>query len=391
LVVFGTRPEAIKMAPLVLELKKYSKFCKTIVCVTGQHRKMLDQVLNLFNIVPDFDLDIMKDGQDLNDITTEVLQKLKHIISDIKPEIVLVHGDTSTSTAAALAAFYQKIPIAHIEAGLRTYNRYSPWPEEMNRQITARLSNFHFVPTDINRKNLVNEGINQELIFQTGNTVIDALLFVINKINRSKNFKNEIIRNLKTHGISENMCNSWSNKSRKLILITCHRRENIEHGFVNLCESIRELAKKHEFVDFVYPMHLNPKIRSGIKNVFGFSDFNELHYKNIYFIEPLDYFSFVYMMNLSYIILTDSGGIQEEAPSIGKPLLVLREFTERNEILGIRGSILVGTNKDLIINEFDKLINNQIFYNENSICSNYFGEGNSSKKIVSHLFKILSL
>jgi len=412
LLVFGTRPEAIKMAPLVKELQKYPKQFKTKVCVTAQHREMLDQVLNLFEIVPDYDLNIMKSGQDLYDVTSKVLLGMREILKEVEPDIVLVHGDTSTSTAAALAAFYQQIPVGHVEAGLRTHNIYSPWPEEMNRQITGRLATYHFAPTLLSKQNLLSEGAKDENIFVTGNTVIDALNWVIAKMKNKPDLQNTVIKTLIEAGIPIEKLNAWQtqlngvdiinektahfNKPRKLVLITGHRRENFGQGFLNICEAIKELTETFPDVDFVYPMHLNPNVRDAIAHVFG----NHIIARNIkrtkwqsvdnltntYFIEPLDYLPFVYLMNISQLVLTDSGGIQEEAPGLGKPVLVMRDTTERPEALNAGTVKLVGTNKQKIIYEVSRLINKQSQYNQMGLVNNPYGVGDACKKIVNKLF-----
>ena len=321
MLVFGTRPEAIKMAPLVKEFQKSAKNFKTVVCVTGQHREMLDQVLDIFDIKPDYDLNIMKQGQDLYDVTGRVLLGMRNVLREVKPEIVLVHGDTTTSTAAALAAFYQQIPVGHVEAGLRTHNIYSPWPEEMNRQITSRIATYNFAPTLRSRDNLLNENIDNNKIIVTGNTVIDALYWVVEKIKNSNILTFKLSNELYKLGYNVNRLDN----GKKLVLITGHRRENFGNGFVNICMAIKEVARKYPDVDFVYPMHLNPNVRKPIHEVFG-SELSNLG--NIFFIEPLEYLSFVYLMEKSNIVLTDSGGIQEEAPSLGKPVLVMRDTTE---------------------------------------------------------------
>lgn len=379
LLVFGTRPEAIKMAPLVKEFEKFPDEFKTIVCVTAQHREMLDQVLQLFEIKPDYDLNIMKTGQDLYDVTTRVLIGMRDILKETKPDLVLVHGDTSTSTAAALAAFYQQIPVGHIEAGLRTNNIYSPWPEEMNRQITSRLATYHFAPTPLSKQNLLSEGIREEAIIVTGNTVIDALYFVIDKIKNTPNINEQILQTLKIEGIDDKTSGLWVNDKRKLVLITGHRRENFGNGFINICEAIRELSLSFPDVDFVYPMHLNPNVRNAIKKVFGTIS---NHPENIYFIEPLDYLPFVYLMNLSYLILTDSGGIQEEAPGLGKPVLVMRDTTERPEALEAGTVKLVGADKTQIIYRVKKLIQDKNEYTAMSTSNNPYGNGMASNKII---------
>lgn len=326
MLVFGTRPEAIKMAPLVKELQKYPDDFKTIVCVTGQHREMLDQVLTIFNIHPDYDLNIMKQGQDLYDVTTRVLIGMRDVLKEAQPDIVLVHGDTTTSTASALAAFYQQIPVGHVEAGLRTHNIYSPWPEEMNRLITGRIATYHFSPTPLSRQNLLDEGVNDKAIMVTGNTVIDALYMMVDKIKIDKSLDAELKNVLKVAGYDVNRLKD----GKKLVLITGHRRENFGDGFISVCTAIKDLTKKYADVDFVYPMHLNPNVRKPIYDVFGKDIFN---IENMFFIEPLEYLSFVYLMEKSTLVLTDSGGIQEEAPGLSKPVLVMRDTTERPEAL----------------------------------------------------------
>lgn len=389
LLVFGTRPEAIKMAPLIKEFQKYPEQFDTNVCVTAQHREMLDQVLQLFEIIPDYDLNIMKAGQDLYDVTSMVLLGMREVLKEFKPNLVLVHGDTTTSTAAALAAFYQQISVGHIEAGLRTHNIYSPWPEEMNRQITSRIAQFHFAPTTLSKQNLLDEGIKEEKIFVTGNTVIDALYWVIDKMQNTSNLEQIVLDCLTNENICANTCNSWKIKERKLVLITGHRRENFGQGFLNICEAIKELAKKYPDVDFVYPMHLNPNVRNAIVQVFGDSFSANCDEKttiksiqNTFFIEPLDYLPFVYLMNLSYLILTDSGGIQEEAPGLGKPVLVMRDTTERPEALESGTVRLVGTNKSMIIEEVSALIQDINFYKDMSKAINPYGDGKACEKII---------
>ncbi len=300
MLVFGTRPEAIKMSPLVKEFQKYPSQIQTIVCVTAQHREMLDQVLDLFEISPDYDLNIMKVGQDLYDVTSKVLLGIRDVLIDVKPDVVLVHGDTSTSTAAALAAFYQQIPVGHVEAGLRTHNIYSPWPEEVNRQITSRIATFHFAPTQLSKQNLLAEGVKEEAIFITGNTVIDAILGVVDKIDNTPDIQNQIFNRLKSEGISNETFNKWINNTRKLVLITGHRRENFGQGFVNICGAIKYLAVKFPDVDFIYPMHLNPNVRNAINQVFDTANCEVIGFDNVFFIEPIDYLPFVFLMNLSY-------------------------------------------------------------------------------------------
>lgn len=385
LLVFGTRPEAIKMAPLIKEFQKHPKEFQTIVCVTAQHREMLDQVLQLFEITPDYDLDIMEAGQDLYDVTSRVLLGMRDVLEEAKPEIVLVHGDTSTSTAAALAAFYQQIPVGHIEAGLRTHDIYSPWPEEMNRQITGRISTYHFAPTSLSKQNLLDEGVKEKNIHVTGNTVIDALYWIIEKIKNTSDIQLQVLKNLETEGISESSCNLWINNKRKLVLITGHRRENFGQGFINICEAIKELAEKHPLVDFVYPMHLNPNVRNAIKDVFGLSEIQKQSTDNVFFIEPLDYLPFVYLMNLSFLVLTDSGGVQEEAPSLGKPVLVMRDTTERPEAVDAGTVILVGTNKQKIVTEAISLLTDTKRYSTMSKLHNPYGDGKACQYIVSFM------
>lgn len=424
LLVFGTRPEAIKMAPLVKEFQKYPEQFETLVCVTAQHREMLDQVLQLFEITPNFDLNIMKAGQDLYDITSRVLLGMRDVLKETEPDIVLVHGDTSTSTAAALAAFYQQITVGHIEAGLRTHNIYSPWPEEMNRQITSRISKYHFAPTLLSRQNLLDEGVCSDNILVTGNTVIDALFWVLDKLSNDTDLHESIANKLIHCGLPKDKLVAWSvscdssklvksesfyesrqnTVPRKLILVTGHRRENFGHGFLNICQAIRELSLSFPFVDFVYPMHLNPNVRQSITAVFGdiekfrnhsstlceSSESNNSCGSNIYFIEPLDYLPFVYLMNLSYLVLTDSGGIQEEAPGLGKPVLVMRDTTERPEALHAGTVRLVGTDKQLIVDEVSALINNNNYYQEMAKANNPYGDGHSSENIISTITTILS-
>lgn len=382
LIVFGTRPEAIKMAPLVKEFQKYPDDFETIVCVTGQHRELLDQVLRLFEIKPDHDLNIMKSGQDLYDITARVLMGMKEVLDVTKPDLVLVHGDTTTSTSAALAAFYKQIPVGHVEAGLRTNNIYSPWPEEMNRQITSRIATFHFAPTNLSRTNLLNENISENKILVTGNTVIDALHWVLDKINATDDIQDQVRKQLNANGLKDEITTPWIENTRKMVLITGHRRENFGQGFINICEAIKELAESFSNVDFVYPMHLNPNVRNAIKQVFENEAGEKTKLSNALFIEPLDYLPFVYLMSHSHIILTDSGGIQEEAPSIGKPVLVMRDTTERPEALDAGTIKLVGTQKQLIINEVSNLILNAEEYNAMSRATNPYGSGNSCSAIV---------
>ncbi len=375
MLVFGTRPEAIKMAPLVKEFQNNSTNFETIVCVTGQHREMLDQVLEIFEIVPEIDLNIMRTGQDLYDITSSVLLGMRDVLLRIRPDVVLVHGDTTTSTASAIAAFYQRIPVGHVEAGLRTHNIYSPWPEEMNRQITGRISTFNFAPTSLSRENLINEGVPDTNIFVTGNTVIDALHIVVNKIKNDCNLNHQLVENLKAQGYNVERLNN----NRRLVLITGHRRENFGVGFLNICNAIKSLSEKYSDVDFVYPMHLNPNVRKPIHDIFGES-LNGL--SNLFFIEPLDYLDFVFLMDKSSIVLTDSGGIQEEAPGLGKPVLVMRDTTERPEAIEAGTVKLVGTSFEKIVREVSLLIEDIDLYNSMSKAINPYGDGNACKRIV---------
>lgn len=375
MLVFGTRPEAIKMAPLVKEFQKYPKTFKTIVCVTGQHRQMLDQVLQLFEIVPDYDLNIMKQGQDLYDVTARVLTGMRDVLKESQPDVVLVHGDTTTSTAAALAAFYQQIPVGHVEAGLRTHNIYSPWPEEMNRQITGRIATYNFAPTPLSKSNLLREAVAEESITVTGNTVIDALYWVVNKIKEDKTLNTELQTLLSQAGYDVTRLAD----GKKLVLITGHRRENFGDGFINMCTAIRDLTRKYQDVDFVYPMHLNPNVRKPIHEVFG-EDLSNLG--NMFFVEPLEYLSFVYLMEKSNIVLTDSGGIQEEAPGLGKPVLVMRDTTERPEALEAGTVKLVGTDYCKIVNEVSLLLDDQTHYDAMSKAVNPYGDGLACNRIV---------
>ena len=375
MLVFGTRPEAIKMAPLVRELQKYPDKFKTIVCVTGQHREMLDQVLHIFEIVPDYDLNIMKQGQDLYDVTSRVLLGMRDVLKEVQPDIVLVHGDTTTSTAAALAAFYQQIPVGHVEAGLRTHNIYSPWPEEMNRQLTGRIATYHFAPTSLSRQNLLAENVKSEQIMVTGNTVIDALYMVVDKIKSDKALDKELEDALLHSGYDVTRLSD----GKKMVLITGHRRENFGDGFISMCKAIQTLTQEYPDVDFVYPMHLNPNVRKPIHEVFG-EDLSNLG--NMFFIEPLEYLSFVYLMEKSTIVLTDSGGIQEEAPGLGKPVLVMRDTTERPEALEAGTVKLVGTDFNKIVNEVSKLLTNQEYYERMSKAVNPYGDGKASSRIV---------
>ena len=375
MLVFGTRPEAIKMAPLVKEFQKYPESFETIVCVTGQHRQMLDQVLQIFDITPDYDLNIMKQGQDLYDVTARVLTGMRDILKEVQPDVVLVHGDTTTSTAAALAAFYQQIPVGHVEAGLRTHNIYSPWPEEMNRQITGRIATYNFAPTPLSKQNLLREAVAEDSITVTGNTVIDALYWVVDKIKNDDKLNSELEGILRAAGYDVNRLAN----GKKLVLITGHRRENFGDGFINMCTAIKDLTEKYPDVDFVYPMHLNPNVRKPIHEVFG-EDLSNLG--NMFFIEPLEYLSFVYLMEKSTIVLTDSGGIQEEAPGLGKPVLVMRDTTERPEALDAGTVKLVGTDYNKIVNEVSALIDDEETYEKMSKAVNPYGDGLACGRIV---------
>ena len=378
MLVFGTRPEAIKMAPLVKEFQARASEFETIVCVTGQHREMLKQVLELFGIKPDYDLEIMKEGQDLYDVTTRVLLGMREVLKKTKPDVVLVHGDTTTSTAAALAAFYQQIPVGHVEAGLRTHNIYSPWPEEMNRQLTGRMASYHFAPTELSRKNLLAEGIATDRIFITGNTVIDALQQVVTRVKGNADLRNEVSRKLLQFGYDVNRLEA----GRRLVLITGHRRENFGEGFLNICRAIQTLSKRFPEVDFVYPMHLNPNVRKPIREIFG-DNLGGLD--NLFFIEPLEYLQFVTLMDRSSIVLTDSGGIQEEAPGLGKPVLVMRDTTERPEAVKAGTVKLVGTDYNQIVDNVEKLLTDNAAYAEMSRANNPYGDGKACSYIADAL------
>lgn len=374
MLVFGTRPEAIKMCPLVKEFQKYPESFETIVCVTGQHREMLDQVLKIFEVTPDYDLNIMKLGQDLYDVTSRVLTGMRDVFKKCRPDVVLVHGDTTTSMATALAAFYQQIPVGHVEAGLRTHNMLSPWPEEMNRQVTGRIADYNFSPTPLSEQNLINERTHGQ-IFVTGNTVIDALYMVVDKLKSNSTLAAEQVEVLRAAGYDANRLE----KGKKLVLITGHRRENFGDGFISMVSAMKELSEKYPNVDFVYPMHLNPNVRKPIHAVFG-EDLTI--YRNFFFIEPLQYIEFVYLMEKSTVILTDSGGIQEEAPSLGKPVLVMRNTTERPEAVSAGTVKLVGTDHDLIVKEVSLLLENNEYYNKMSYASNPYGDGLACSRIV---------
>ena len=379
MLVFGTRPEAIKMAPLVKEFQKQPKRVETVVCVTGQHREMLDQVLKIFDIKPDYDLNIMKQGQDLYDVTARVLTGMRDVLKEVKPDVVLVHGDTTTSTAAALAAFYQQIPVGHVEAGLRTHNIYSPWPEEMNRLLTGRLATYHFSPTPLSRNNLIKESVDDRNIIITGNTVIDALYWVVDKIKNNKELDNELEDILSKAGYDVNRLNN----GKKLVLgLRGIVVRILVIGFINMCTAIKDLTVKYPDLDFVYPMHLNPNVRKPIHEVFGE---NLSGLKNMFFIEPLEYLSFVYLMEKSSIVLTDSGGIQEEAPGLGKPVLVMRDTTERPEALDAGTVKLVGTDYNKIVNEVSSLIDDKAAYEKMSKAVNPYGDGLACGRIVNAL------
>ena len=382
MLVFGTRPEAIKMCPLVKEFQKYPEDFETLVCVTGQHRQMLDQVLQIFDVKPDYDLNIMKQGQDLYDVTTRVMVGMRDVLDKAKPDVVLVHGDTTTSMAAALAAFYRQIPVGHVEAGLRTHNIYSPWPEEMNRQITGRIATFDFAPTPLSRQNLLDEGVDPEKITVTGNTVIDALHWVVENVME------------KGYVPADPVVASLPQEGRRMVLITGHRRENFGEGFISMCTAIRDLARKYPEVDFVYPMHLNPNVRKPIKEIFGDKMTDQVGHDgpvipgltgNLFFIEPLDYLDFVYLMSRCYIVLTDSGGIQEEAPGLGKPVLVMRDTTERPEALEAGTVRLVGADYHKIVKEVSALLDDRYHYEAMSHAVNPYGDGKACPRIVEKL------
>ena len=375
LLVFGTRPEANKMCPLVKEFQKYPDDFETLVCVTGQHREMLDQVLRIFDVVPDYDLNIMKQGQDLYDITARVLTGMRDVLAEARPDVVLVHGDTTTSMAAALAAFYCQIPVGHVEAGLRTHNIYSPWPEEMNRQITGRIATYDFSPTPLSRQNLLDEGVSPDKIIVTGNTVIDALHMVVARIKEDSALQIQLAEQLLAAGYDVN-------RSKRLVLITGHRRENFGEGFLNICRAIRDLARRYPNVDFIYPMHLNPNVRKPIHEIFG-ERLEDLG--NLLFIEPLEYLDFVFLMERSTLVLTDSGGIQEEAPGLGKPVLVMRDTTERPEALDAGTVKLVGTDYDKIVSEVSRLLDDPAAYDAMSHAINPYGDGLACARIVEKL------
>jgi len=372
LIVFGTRPEAIKMAPLVKEFEKHTDKFDMKVCVTAQHREMLDQVLNIFDIIPDYDLNIMKKGQDLYDVTSNVLLGMRDVLKEFQPDLVFVHGDTTTTLSTSLASFYQQIDIAHVEAGLRTFDMYSPWPEEANRQITTKLAKYNFAPTDLSKRNLLSDGVKEENIIVTGNTVIDALFMVLDEIENNE----EIQMKHKNFILS---LGYLVDNNKKMILVTGHRRENFGKGFINICEGLKEIAEKNSDFDIVYPMHLNPNVRKPVNDILQ-------NIKNIYLIEPLEYESFIYLMSKSFLILTDSGGIQEEAPSLGKPVLVMRDTTERPEAVEAGTVKLVGTDKNLIVSEVQKLIDDNEQYNKMSKAHNPYGDGKACEKIIQSLY-----
>ena len=375
LLVFGTRPEAIKMAPLVKKLQELPEEFKTIVCVTGQHREMLDQVLRLFDIVPEYDLNIMKPNQDLYDITSRILLGMRDVLKEVQPDIVLVHGDTTTSMAAALAAFYQQIPVGHVEAGLRTGNIYSPWPEEMNRLITGRITTHHFSPTPLAKENLIREHVDEKQIIVTGNTVIDALQMVVKRLAEDKALANEVAAKIDQMGYDVQRLEG----NRRMVLITGHRRENFGEGFLNICHAIKHLAEQYKDVDFVYPMHLNPNVRKPVLEILGEKA------ENIFLIEPLDYLPFVYMMQHSTLILTDSGGVQEEAPGLGKPVLVMRDTTERPEAVEAGTVLLVGTNREKIEQGVGMLLDAAEIYRRMSEAVNPYGDGLACERITEAL------
>ena len=379
LLVFGTRPEAIKMAPLVKKLQQMPEEFQTIVCVTGQHREMLDQVLRLFDITPEYDLNIMKPNQDLYDITSRILLGMRDVLREVQPDIVLVHGDTTTSMAAALAAFYQQIPVGHVEAGLRTGNIYSPWPEEMNRLMTGRISTVHFSPTPLAKQNLLQEHVDEAKIVVTGNTVIDALQMVVERLKNDEQLAGEVKQKVLKMGYDVQRLDG----KRRMVLITGHRRENFGEGFLNICHAIKHLAEQYQDVDFVYPMHLNPNVRKPVLEILGEKA------ENVFLIEPLDYLPFVYMMQNSTLILTDSGGVQEEAPGLGKPVLVMRDTTERPEAVEAGTVLLVGTNREKIEHGVSMLLDDAETYRRMSEAVNPYGDGKACERIITHFKEIL--
>jgi UDP-N-acetylglucosamine 2-epimerase (non-hydrolysing) len=385
LLVFGTRPEAIKMAPVVKEFRKHPDRFETVVCVTAQHREMLDQVLRIFDIRPDIDLNIMQSGQDLTDVTIRVLAGMRDVLKKVKPDIVLVQGDTTTSTSTALAAFYQQIPVGHIEAGLRTNNIYSPWPEEINRQLTGRIASWHFAPTKLNRENLLKEEIPDEKIVVTGNTVIDALFIALEKINSQPGMLREIELDLSANGLPLSLTEKWDGDhgERKMVLITGHRRENFGPGFENICKAVSDLSIDHPGVDFVYPLHLNPNVREPVIAILK----SKREHKNIHVLKPLDYLPFIYLMRKCTLVLTDSGGLQEEAPGLGKPVLVMRDTTERPEAVQAGTVKLTGTDRRSIVREIKMLLTDNAYYKSMSAKVNPYGDGKASERIVKHLSK----
>lgn len=384
MLVFGTRPEAIKMAPLVHELKKHTQELETLVCVTGQHREMLDQVLDIFDIRPDYDLNIMRPGQDLTDVTTSILLGMRSVLQEAQPHIVLVHGDTATSTGAALAAFYARIPVGHVEAGLRTYDMYSPYPEEINRQLTGRIASYHFAPTALSTDNLKRELVNPSRIITTGNTVIDALHLTLERIEREESLRLQLVESISSSGYN---LDRLSTGERRLVLITGHRRENFGEGFIHICQAIKTLCKRYPDVDFLYPMHLNPNVRGAIHEVFGLHLEHRL--SNMFFIEPQQYLEFALLLSKAYIILTDSGGIQEEAPSLGKPVLVMRDTTERPEALTAGVVRLVGTDYERIIAETSLLLDDKLAYAGMAHAGSPYGDGKASQRIADFLINTL--
>ena len=384
MLVFGTRPEAIKMAPLVKEFQKHAEAFRTLVCVTGQHREMLDQVLRIFGIRPDFDLDIMKQGQDLTDVTSRVLLGMREVLAQARPDAVLVHGDTTTSTAAALAAFYARVPVGHVEAGLRTHDIYSPWPEEMNRRLTGRIATWHFAPTPLSRDNLLSEGVAPERIAVTGNTVIDALHSVTRRIRSDAELRASLTAELRTAGYDTARLDGTG---RRLVLVTGHRRENFGEGFLHICNALRDLALRYPAVDFVYPLHLNPNVRRPVHEVFGGPGRQPA---NMFFIEPLEYLSFVCLMERAHIVLTDSGGIQEEAPGLGKPVLVMRDTTERPEAVEAGTVRLVGTDYEKITTSAARLLDDEQAYAEMAHAANPYGDGKACPRIVEFMTRALA-
>lgn len=383
LLVFGTRPEAIKMAPLVKAFKADVDNFETYVCVTAQHREMLDQVMNLFQIKADYDLNIMKQGQDLYDVTSRVLIGMREVLDQVTPDVVLVHGDTTTSMAAALAAFYKQIPVGHVEAGLRTRNIYSPWPEEVNRQLTGRIAMYHFAPTQLSEKNLLSENVDKETITVTGNTVIDALQLVVDRIQTDRNVESAVKDQLSNLGLDGNVIDGIANPqtSKRVVLITGHRRENFGEGFINICKAIRGLAEKYPEVEFIYPVHLNPNVRKPVEEILGRKEGLDT-LNNIHLIAPLEYLPFVFLMSKSYLVLTDSGGIQEEAPGLGKPVLVMRDTTERPEAVDAGTVLLVGTDKERIEREVSLLLDNENHYALMSKAVNPYGDGKACSRII---------